>query len=139
MSLQLYLDYIKEKGYRCTPQRLRILSFFCEQKNRLISAKSTIDYLRNSTDTGNVSFDTVYRNLYLFKDIGLLDLTYHNGEYLFHLKNEINKDQHYFICEKCGNTTTLNICPMEFTYTSLENYLVYNHKFEVYGLCPSCR
>lgn len=137
MDLQLYLDYIKEKGYKCTPQRLKILTYLMEQKNKLVSAKNIIKFLRNGS--GNVSYDTVYRNLYLFKDIGIIDLTNYNGENLFHLKHEINKDQHHFICEKCGTTTSLNICPMEMMYSSLKDYLVYNHKFEVYGLCPSCR
>ena len=95
-----------------------------------------MDHLRNTL--GNVSFDTVYRNLYLFKDIGIIELTSYNGENLFHLKNEINTHGHKFICTECGKTTELNLCPMEIMDTYLNDYLIYNHKFEVYGLCPSC-
>jgi Fur family transcriptional regulator, zinc uptake regulator len=136
MNIELYLDLMKENGYKRTPQRLKILSYFMEQKNRFVSAKSVMEHLRNYL--GNVSFDTVYRNLYLFKDIGIIELTSYNGEKLFHLKNEINTHEHKFICTECGKTTALNLCPMEVMGTYLNDYLVYNHKFEVYGLCPSC-
>jgi Fur family transcriptional regulator, zinc uptake regulator len=136
MNLELYLDLIKKKGYKCTPQRLKILSYFVGQKNRFVSAKSVIKHLRNNF--GNVSFDTVYRNLYLFKDIGIIELTSYNGENLYHLKNEINTHEHKFICTECGKTTALNLCPMEIMGNALNDYLISNHKFEVYGLCPSC-
>ncbi|MDQ0879211.1 Fur family transcriptional regulator [Peribacillus sp. V2I11] len=136
MNLELYLDHIKDNGYRCTPQRSNILSYFIGQKNRFVTAKSVTDHLRNTM--GYVSFDTVYRNLYLFKDIGIMDLTSQGGENLFHLKNEINTHEHKFICTECGNTTELNLCPMEIMDTSLNDYLIYDHKFEVYGFCPSC-
>jgi Fur family transcriptional regulator, zinc uptake regulator len=136
LSLNLYLDHIKDKGYRCTPQRSTILTYFMRQKNRFVTAKSVTEHLRNTM--GHVSFDTVYRNLYLFKDIGILELTSHGGENLFHLKNEINTHEHMFICTECRNTTALNMCPMEIIDSSLNDYLISDHKFEVYGLCPSC-
>ncbi|MFC0274714.1 Fur family transcriptional regulator [Metabacillus herbersteinensis] len=132
LNLELYLDHIKENGYKCTPQRSKILSYFMAQKNRFVSAKSLTDHLRNTM--GNVSFDTVYRNLYLFKDIGIMELTYYGGENLFHLKNEINTHEHMFICTECGNTTALNLCPMKMMETSLNDFLIYDHKFEIYGL-----
>jgi Fur family zinc uptake transcriptional regulator len=138
LNLELYLEHIKENGYKCTPQRLKILSYLMGQKNRFVSAKSLIDHLRN--DKGNVSFGTVYRNLYLFKDIGIIELTSFNGEKLFLLKKEINTHEHLFFCTECRKTTELNLCPMEMEIidTSLNDYLIYDHKFEVYGLCPSC-
>jgi Fe2+ or Zn2+ uptake regulation protein len=83
LNLELYLDHIKENGYKCIPQRSKILSYFMAQKNRFVSAKSLMDYLRN--------------------------------------------------------TTALNLCPMKMMDTSLHDYLIYDHKFEIYGLCPSCR
>ncbi|PRS31693.1 transcriptional repressor [Bacillus sp. RJGP41] len=136
LNLEIYLDYIKDNGYRCTPQRSSILSYFIGQKNRFVTAKSVTDHLQNKM--GNVSSDTVYRNLHLFKDIGIIDLTFQDGECLFHLKNEINTHEYKFICTECGNTTDLNLCPMEKIDTSLNDYLIYDHKFEVYGVCPSC-
>lgn len=87
---------------------------------------------------GNASSDTVYRNLHLFKDIGIMDLTFQDGESLFHLKNEINTHEYKFICTECWNTTNLNLCPLEKIDTSLNGYLIFDHKFEVYGVCPSC-
>jgi Fur family transcriptional regulator, zinc uptake regulator len=138
LKLELYLDHIKANGYKCTPQRLNILSYFMGQKKKFVSAKSLIGHLRK--DKGNVSFDTVYRNLYLFKDMGIIELISVNGENLFHLKNKINTHEHLFICTECRKTTELNLCPMEMEVmdASLNDYVIYDHKFEVYGLCPSC-
>lgn len=136
MNLELYLNQLKENGYKRTPQRLKILSYFIGQKNRFVSAKTVMDHLRN--DIGKVSCDTVYRNLYLFKNIGIIDVTSYKGENLFHLKNKINTHEHKFICTACRKTTALNLCPMEIVDTSLDDYFIQTHKFEVYGLCQSC-
>ncbi|RRN67708.1 transcriptional repressor [Peribacillus simplex] len=136
LNLEIYLDYIKDNGYRCTLQRSSILSYFIEQKNRFVTAKSVTDHLQNTM--GNASSDTVYRNLHLFKDIGIMDLTFQDGESLFHLKNEINTHEYKFICTECWNTTNLNLCPLEKMDNSLNDYLIFDHKFEVYGVCPSC-
>ncbi|MDQ0859919.1 Fur family zinc uptake transcriptional regulator [Bacillus sp. V2I10] len=136
MNLDVYLKHIKENGYKCTPQRLKILSYFIEQKNRLVSAKSVTEHLR--TFIGNISVDTVYRNLYLFKDIGLIEITFRNGEHLFHLKNNLYNHQHLFICTECLTTTEIDVCPMKMLDATLTNYRINHHKFEIYGLCPTC-
>ncbi|MGX1195989.1 Fur family zinc uptake transcriptional regulator [Metabacillus sp. SLBN-84] len=132
---ETYIKRIKQNGYKCTPQRLEILSYFLRQRNRLVSAKHLLLHLRNTF--GKVSFDTIYRNLSLFSDIGLTDFTFKDGENFYYLKEDKQTHQNLFICKKCLTTKNLTMCPMDIIQ-DLEGYTIYHHRFEVYGICPSC-
>ncbi len=135
MIEQQYLTCLKENGYKCTPHRILMLSYFYKHKDRLISAKTMMQYL--SKETQNISYDTIYRNLRLFLDIDVLKSTNFNGKQLFGLKNKPTH-QNMFICTECQTITPLSFQAMEIVENSLKDYLINNHKFEVYGICPNC-
>ncbi|MEK1833009.1 transcriptional repressor [Priestia megaterium] len=84
MIKEQYITHLQENGYKCTPQRSVILSYFYQHKNKLISASTVHDDL--GKDNWNISLDTIYRSLSLFSDIGLLESTSLNGKRLFGLK-----------------------------------------------------
>ncbi|MGX1373017.1 Fur family transcriptional regulator [Priestia megaterium] len=135
MIKEKYITYLQENGYKCTPQRTVLLSYFCQHKNKLISVNTMMNYLKK--DNRHISLDTIYRNLSLFVAIGLLKSTTLNGKRLFSLKNNLDH-QHMFICTECRTTKPLNFCPMGIVQSSLNDCSIKSHKFEVYGLCPSC-
>jgi Fur family zinc uptake transcriptional regulator len=136
LLLEVCEAILKEKGYKCTPKRLEILSYFLKQRNQLISAKRLTQHLYRTL--GNISTDTVYRNLSLFSDLGMMEFTYSDGECLYYLKSDEQPPQHLFICKKCLSAKEISISPMPLIDPSLEGCTVHHHKFEVYGLCPSC-
>ncbi|WP_430005463.1 transcriptional repressor [Metabacillus idriensis] len=78
LQLQPYVDYVREKGYKCTPQRMEILAYFFLHRNRLVSAKELYKQLHRTL--GKISYDSDYRNLSLLTNIGLLEFTYKWGE-----------------------------------------------------------
>jgi Fur family transcriptional regulator, zinc uptake regulator len=135
--LETYLNYLRRKGYKCTRQRKELLYFFLSQGNKLKSAKTVIRHLRNTLGFG--SQDTVYRNLYLFKKIGIMEITHKDGESLFYLKKEMGHHVHLFICNLCSMTKTLTVCPMKMDNYTRDGFEVFDHKFEVYGICPTCK
>ena len=135
MIKEHYITHLQENGYRCTPQRSVILSYFWQHKDKLISASTVWKGLEK--ENWSISLDTIYRNLSLFSDVGLLESTSLNGKRLFGLKNEFNH-QNMFICTQCRTTKPLNFCSKGIVKSFLNDCFITSHKFEVYGLCPSC-
>lgn len=135
MTIDEAIQTLKDKGHKTTRRRQDILTFFT-QADGFRTAKELHDYMTTLYD--GISFDTVYRNLHLFNDVGILDTTELNGEKHFRIKCA-DHHHHHFICRKCGHTRKINHCPMDQLTTSLEGYHIEDHKFEVYGLCPACQ
>lgn len=134
MDLNIAIKRLREKGHKMTKQREDILRFF-ERANGYRTAKDLIQFMEAHYKT--VSFDTIYRNLHLFYDLNILEKTILQGEKHFRIRCS-DKHHHHFICQKCGKTKKINYCPMDSITHTLKNYFVFDHKFEIYGYCPSC-
>lgn len=135
MNINEAVDLLKEKGYKTTGKRKDILAYF-EEANGYRTAKDLIQHMESSYE--GISFDTVYRNLHLYDEIGILETTELNGEKQFRL-NCTDHHHHHFICNDCGKTKEIEVCPMDEIENSLANYAIEGHKFEIYGLCPICQ
>lgn len=135
MTIKEALNLLRKRGYKTTGRRQDILTFF-EQSEGYHTAKELIEYLED--DYEGISFDTVYRNLHLFHELGILEVTELNAEKHFRFSCA-QHHHHHFICKDCGNTKKINYCPMEKINHTLKDYYIEDHKFEIYGLCPICR
>src|SRR6185369_8778916 len=69
LSLQKCLDSLKKKGQKLTPQRTEVLKVIMHARGSL-SAKEV--HTRVTRNFPNVSLDTVYRNLLMLTELGLL-------------------------------------------------------------------
>ncbi|MGY0693292.1 Fur family transcriptional regulator [Virgibacillus sp. FSP13] len=135
MKREEAIQKLKENNYKTTKKREDIITFFTKADGYR-TAKELITYMEPTYP--GISFDTVYRNLHLFNDVGILETTELNGEKLFRISCT-HYHHHHFICKDCGKTKEIDICPMEEVTNSLENYRIEDHKFEIYGQCPECR
>ncbi|MGM8365917.1 Fur family transcriptional regulator [Virgibacillus sp. W0181] len=126
---------LNNKGYKTTKRRKDILNYFANADGYR-TAKELNDYMESMYE--GISFDTVYRNLHLYHDLGILEATELRSEKHFRLKCG-DHHHHHFICSDCGKTKNINICPMHEVENLLHDYLVEDHKFEIYGLCPVCQ
>ncbi|WP_345243839.1 Fur family transcriptional regulator [Pontibacillus salipaludis] len=135
MNLHRALEELKEKGHKYTDKREDLLRFFYEQ-NGYRTARDVKIMMEDKYP--GISFDTIYRNLHLFVDLGLLEVTELEGEKHFRMKCE-SKHHHHFICLDCGKTKEIHTCPMQQVSGELQDYSVENHKFEIYGKCPACK
>lgn len=134
MNKKEAIRLLNDKGYKTTKRRLDILNYF-EDEDRYRTAKDLSDHME--VKYPGISFDTVYRNLHLYNEMGILESTELNGEKQFRMKCS-HDHHHHFICNKCGKTTEIDVCPMEEALRMLTNYTIEDHKFEIYGLCPLC-
>lgn len=129
------LSVLRTKGYKHTEKREDILSLF-ETRSGYLSAKDIQSALRNAYP--GISFDTIYRNLSLFKDLYILEETELGGEKVFHFRCS-DHHHHHLICLRCGKTKSIDICPMHDLSQLDPDFQVTGHKFEVYGYCRECQ
>lgn len=135
--LEKALVKVKENGLKYTKKREALLQFLIKN-NRYVAAREIYDFL-NECFPG-LSYDTVYRNLREFCDIGIVEDTEFQGEMKFRFSCSGNfSHHHHFICTVCGKTKELELCPMDFFQEQLDDYEIDGHRFELYGKCPACR
>ena len=134
-QIEQAIHLLKQAGFKYTSKREKIIEIFSHE-DRYLSAKQVQQLLE--ADFPNMSYDTIYRNLYDFTDLGILETTEWNGEKLFRFGCSHEGHHHHFICEKCGRTKEIEFCPMTYFETQLEGCVVHSHRFEIFGLCENC-
>ncbi|NGP46044.1 transcriptional repressor [Bacillaceae bacterium SIJ1] len=136
MNVQKAISILKEEGFKYTKKREDLLALFAND-HRYLSARQVLEALQD--DYPGLSFDTIYRNLYLFEDLEILETTEWDGEKRFRLTCD-TEHHHHLICLECGSTAQLQTCPMPVIEANEEigPFKVTGHKFEIYGKCSHC-
>ena len=130
------LETLKETRVRITPQRHAILEY-------LISSMShpTADEIYKALEGKfpNMSVATVYNNLRVFREVGLVkELTYGDASSRF----DFVTTQHYHvICDSCGKIVDFHypgLDEVEQLASHVTGYNIRYHRLEIYGSCPDC-
>lgn len=137
-QLQPALEKLKNAGVRMTPQRHAILAYLLGTKSH-----PTADEIYRSLEGKfpNMSVATVYNNLRLLKDIGLVkELTYGDASSRF----DGNMLDHYHaICINCGKIDDFEFEDnLEYAQRVAEQktgYKAISHRLEIYGICQTCQ
>jgi Fur family zinc uptake transcriptional regulator len=136
MTVEEALHLLKEKGYKYTGKREEIIRI-CAEEKRYLTAKEIMERIKEHYP--GLSFDTVYRNISTFVELGILEQTELDGEGRFRLACSVDgHHHHHVICTECGRTSSLSGCPMNLLSVLPEDFQVTGHKFEVYGTCKEC-
>jgi Fur family zinc uptake transcriptional regulator len=123
------------KGLRITEQRRSLAKLFAEAPGYL-TPKEVYDNLE--AKHGGLSFDTVYRNLRILDDIGVLEQFHEDGVKFRMGCFSHDHHHHHLICLSCDQIYPLDFCPMSFIGDIPDQFKVVKHKFEIYGYCLSC-
>ena len=131
------VERLKSSGVRITPQRHAVLEYLIEAE-----IHPTADDIYKSLEGKfpNMSVATVYNNLRVFKDIGLVkELTYGDASSRF----DYNTTKHYHvICESCGKIVDFHypsLDEVEALAETVTGFEVSHHRLEIYGTCPDCK
>lgn len=139
MQLQDLLHDLKRKGYKTTPQRKAVIQALLDLGERP-TAKEVWSEVQKTFP--NTSLDTVYRNLHLLVDLGVVSQI--NLRFRDSSRFELTglSHHHHLICLGCGETVCLESCPIDYSAILQEgqkDFEIVGHAFEVYGYCPECR
>ena len=134
---KLFYDKCSDKGLKITPQRSLIFEELSKAKDH-----PTADaiYKRVRKSLSNISFDTVYRTLLSFTEIGLVNLVEGYGE---QKRFEPNLQQHHhFRCMKCHTI-------YDFEYDAYNDIavpeavqkqgVIINKRVVLEGICSKCK
>lgn len=138
MSTLALLERLKEKGYKLTPQRQSILDAL-ESLGQRSSARDVHSVLKKKKPA--VSLDTVYRNLRLLAEIGIVQQISLSSGAVYELTEE-QHHHHHLICVDCEKVVCIPFCPDSCAYTVQAKdagFEVLGHLFEVYGRCEICQ
>lgn len=131
------VDKLKHIGVRLTPQRHAILSYLLETITH-----PTADEIFKEIESQfpNMSVATVYNNLKVFKEAGLVrELTYGDASSRF----DGNMTDHYHcICIACGRIVDFDHPPivnLELEAQETTGFSISSHRLEFYGTCDRCQ
>lgn len=134
--LQEALDSLKSTKVRMTPQRHAILEYLF---NSLAHPTADEIYKALEGKFPNMSVATVYNNLRVFKDVGLVrELTYGDSSSRF---DSVTSDHYHVICENCEKIVDFHYPGLDEVETLAEHvtgFKVKSHRMEIYGTCPEC-
>ncbi|GAB6990446.1 Fur family transcriptional regulator [Paenibacillus pini] len=135
LSTEQIIETMSEQGLRITDQRKTLAKLFGENKGYL-SAKDVYEFMCKKYS--GLSFDTVYRNLRVMHELGVLEqIVFEEG---IKFKASCNQDDHHhhLICLQCQKTYPIRFCPVDLT-DAPDGFKVVKHKFEVFGYCKDCQ
>ncbi|MGY4690529.1 peroxide-responsive transcriptional repressor PerR [Salibacterium sp. K-3] len=136
-QLQEAVNALKNTKVRMTPQRHAILEYLYETMNH-----PTADDIYKALESKfpNMSVATVYNNLRVFKNVGIVkELTYGDSSSRFDC---VTTDHYHVICSDCGKIVDFHYPGLDEVETLAEQvtgFQVKNHRMEIYGSCPDCK
>lgn len=135
--MQEITKFLKENGYKVTPQRLAVFNVLKNTKEHP-SADSIYAKLQPMYPT--MSLATVYKSLEVFKALGIVqELNVGEGSFRY----DYNTSQHpHIICTKCGRVDDIDdkmIFGLSGIVESKTGYKLIKQQLYFYGYCPKCK
>lgn len=135
--LQEAISTLKESGVRITPQRHAVLEYLL---NAMTHPTADEIYKALENKFPNMSVATVYNNLRVLKEVGLVrELPYGDSSSRF----DCDMSKHYhIICSQCGKIVDFHYPSLDEVESLAEQVTGFNvshHRLEVYGTCTDCQ
>ncbi|MCM2676750.1 peroxide-responsive transcriptional repressor PerR [Alkalicoccobacillus plakortidis] len=131
------VEALKSTRVRMTPQRHAILEYLYES---LIHPTADDIYKALEGRFPNMSVATVYNNLRVFKEVGIVkELTYGDSSSRF---DSVTTDHYHAICNECGKIVDFHypgLNEVESLAEHVTGFDVSGHRMEIHGTCADCK
>jgi len=126
----------REHNLKLTPQRIAIYQELIKSKNHPAAEEL---FHTVSKQFPHISFDTVYRTLLTFSEIGIVSIVEGYGN-----RRRFDPDvdnHHHAHCVKCGTIldfTSADYDNLEIPQNIQDHFIVMNKKVVINGICKKC-
>ena len=136
---QSFETFVREKGCRLTAERLALLEGIRRQRGHF-----NVDELvmRLRKDGLKVSRDTVYRNIPILLEAGVLEQSYKTNRDTFYESAKANCHHDHLICRQCHKITEFKDPIVEKEQQRVarnHGFKLDYHRHELIGVCQKCR
>ncbi len=127
----------EQKNFRQSKHRERILELL-----RSTNTHPTADwvYEKIKKEFTQLSLGTVYRNLSILIDMGLVKKIHYGSTFdRFEAKTE---PHYHLICESCGKISDFQMPvydELNSKASQLTGFTIHSHKLEFFGMCEDCK
>ena len=138
-EIALFRSFIRRKGLRNTPEREEIIAEIFANNDHF-----DVDelFLRLRNKGSRVSKASIYRNIPLIMECGLIKEVWHEDGHM-HYEPIFGQGHHCHLrCIKCGKVIELveeELQAIEERLATKHNLLVVDHRLDVVGYCATCR
>jgi len=136
------IENLRNKGYRITPQRERILEIFLHlpEGYHLSAEDLQVILLQNNI---KISLATLYRTLKFLAANGLLRELDFGEDHKHYEYNSTSTPHHHLICLNCGLTVEFHddkiLKCAKNAALKYNNFQVLDYQFKIFGLCNTCQ
>ncbi|SDF68540.1 Fur family transcriptional regulator [Sporomusa acidovorans] len=133
------IDVLRNKGYKITPQRRAVITALSEC-GQFPTAQQILEHVKQTNP--DVSLDTIYRNLSLFVELGIVHEIQTCNQDGNRFEMVTTGHHHHVICLDCGKVQCLHFCPIssaEIEKVEENGFAIVSHSLEFYGYCQECR
>ena len=145
--MNLYLNILREKGFKITPLREAILDVF-QKKHSTLTAESLWELIRRQIP--NAGLQSVYRNLADFAETGIVEEIFlERRKAAYTLCNGFSGHHHHVVCRRCGRSEEVKACgldsvsrAMKRSFRNLKSkigFKIERHFLQLEGLCHACQ
>ena len=138
-EVDLFRSYISQRGLRNTPERMKIIDEIFS-----INVHFDVDelYLRLRRKGSKVSKASIYRNIPLILECGLIKEVWHEDGHM-HYEPYYGQAHHCHLhCPKCGKVIEFfekDLEAIEKRLAKKYHYEIIDHRLDVIGYCPECK
>lgn len=137
MQQDKFNSILKENALTVTKVRLAIYKALSSH-NQPIGVNTLVSSLSGQADRASI-----YRNIEIFENIGVLDKVYSGWKYRLELSEKFRPHHHHMSCQKCGVIITIelgNEIEQSLSRAGKKHgFRVVDHEVELQGLCKNCR
>jgi Fe2+ or Zn2+ uptake regulation protein len=132
------LEVLRAEGKRITPQRNLVLRVIRDSDGHLDADEI---YRRSREKDPRISLSTVYRNLNLLKELGVI-IELHLDQEHHHYELRDAMEHYHLICSDCGRVMEFDsalVGELKDQMSQQNDFLITRVHIDLVGLCSECR